>query len=656
MEKLKWKTSHELAFNEEFDFLETILKESRIKDLKKFLHPVAEDELDPFLMTNMKKAVKNLNKFLQTDKWVFVKGDCDVDGATSTSIMIQFIKALKPDVKIFYKSNYNKRHGLFFSDLENLDDEIKNNLGLIIVPDASVSLEQSGQIRKEDKYVDIPIIVLDHHDLSEEMDTITTITVNCMDGKYPNNTLSGAGVVYKFGEAYCDTYGLDRSLISGYIDLASVGIISDSMSLINPETRYIVTEGLKECNQKNLFLNELQNLFEEDMKFGRTITSVGWVIAPKINGVIRYGKPDEQDDLFRAICGEKETIEYQPRRKHKEDPKPEIEIQTLQKAMARVANNVKSRQDTEVRKFVTELEEKIEKEKLLENSILFIDGSGLVTKNTVTGLIANKLASKYQRPVVLLKEFNDKVFGGSGRGYDKGNIDNFKDLLNNSGLFNKAEGHASACGIEIPKDKVEDAIKYFNEKIPVESLCTVYPVDWEIDAINLKEKYVNEVAENYKIWGNDVSEPVFMIKNIHINASNINGYGENNGFIRFVYKDIPFIKKYCRHDEFENMTCKTRATFGENKKDLTLNIIGQFVLNSWEDKIFPQVKILYFDAQENIEKIGTNDSGNTVVKSSKKKTKHVNISIDDEENDILEDKKESTKKKKDEEDFDDFVF
>lgn len=56
-------------------------------------------------------------------------------------------------------------------------------------------------------------MVLDHHDLSEEMDTITTITVNCMDGAYPNNTLSGAGVVYKFGEAYCDLYELDKRLI-----------------------------------------------------------------------------------------------------------------------------------------------------------------------------------------------------------------------------------------------------------------------------------------------------------------------------------------------------------------------------------------------------------------------------------------------------------
>ena len=59
-------------------------------------------------------------------------------------------------------------------------------------------------------------------------------------------------------------------------------------------------------NRHNEFINELEKRFEEEMKFGRTISSMGWVIAPKINGTIRYGKDEEQLDLFRAILGEKE--------------------------------------------------------------------------------------------------------------------------------------------------------------------------------------------------------------------------------------------------------------------------------------------------------------------------------------------------------------
>jgi hypothetical protein len=115
-----------------------------------------------------------------------------------------------------------------------------------------------------------------------------------------------------------------------------------------------------------------------------------------------------------------------------------------------------------------------------------------------------------------------------------------------------------------------------------------------------------------------VPEPLFAISNLKINASNINGYGENNGFIRFIYNGIVFVKKYCSATDFDNMTLKDRKVLGTNKKNLVLNIIGQFVLNSWEDKINPEVKILYFDSCEDLE---GNSSCELEVEDTKKKKK-----------------------------------
>lgn len=76
------------------------------------------------------------------------------------------------------------------------------------------------------------------------------------------------------------------------------------------------------------------------------------------------------------------------------------------------------------------------------------------------------------------------------------------------------------------------------------------------------------------------------------------GYGDNNTFIRFVYNGITFIKKYCPSTEYNIMTLRDRNVFGINKKRLKYNIIGQFVLDKWEDKINPEVKILYYDVEE----------------------------------------------------------
>lgn len=278
--------------------------------------------------------------------------------------------------------------------------------------------------------------------------------------------------------------------------------------------------------------------------------------------------------------------------------------------MARVAYNVKQRQDAEVRKFVKELQAEIETKNLDKNSVLFVDGTKVLTKGTVTGLVANKLASEYFRPVVLLRDKSATEYGGSCRGYDKGGISSIKDFLTDCGMT--VMGHDNAAGVFLNKEDLSEVIKKCNEKLPLSELCTIHTVDWEIEAKKLKKSFVQEVAENYMVFGNTVPEPLFAITDLRINASQINGYGDNNTFIRFVNNGIVFTKKYCSLTDYDVMTMRDRSVLGVNKKDLKLNLICQFVLNSWEDKVNPEVKILYFDVEED-------KNGSGVVKTTKAK-------------------------------------
>ncbi len=621
MEKLLWETKFQNNFDDEYDFLETILRSYDIQDVKSFLHPVKNKVINnPFQMKNMDKAVQVFHDNIGTDKKIVIKVDPDTDGATSAVLTSKIISHFNPEAKIEYIFSFNKEHGLTYKDLS---DYPKDDVGLIIIPDASMLCKDAIQIAKN---YNCPIIVLDHHLVEiEYLDTNTgkwiskneadeikeeesdrikedsyvnyCVAVNDTDGNYPNPTLSGVGVVRKFGEAYCEKYHCNDSWLDEYLDLVSLGIIADSMDLRDLETRWYVLEGLKIENQKNDFLNELQERMADEIHFGRTITNVGWVLAPRINGVVRYGTEKEQRDLFRAMVGEQETVIYQPRRKRATDPKPLPEEHTLQWEMARVANNVKARQDTAVRKFMEQIIDKIDKQGLDKNTILFVDCTDIVDKKSVTGLVANKIASKYLRPVVLLKERSASEFGGSCRGYDKGNIKNLKEFLEQTGLISCA-GHENAAGVFLKKKNVDEVIKKCNEMLPLDQLKTIYPVDWEIPANEMQVRFVKEVAENYEVWGNTVPTPTFAITNLHINASQINGYGETKSFIRFQHNGITYIKKYCPATEFDMMTLKDRHTFGANKKNLVMNLICQFQLESWEDKIYPEVKILYYDVME----------------------------------------------------------
>ena len=108
--------------------------------------------------------------------------------------------------------------------------------------------------------------------------------------------------------------------------------------------------------------------------------------------------------------------------------------------MARVCNNVKQRQDAEVRRFMEKIDDAIIEQNLTNNSVILLDGSDILTKNKVTGLVANKLASKYKRPVLILKSFDNKTFGGSGRNYNEGKLENLKEFLENSKMFNSLAG------------------------------------------------------------------------------------------------------------------------------------------------------------------------------------------------------------------------
>lgn len=593
MNKLLWKTIHQCEFNKEDDYLARILNQVGIEDIYEFLHVNKSHTHDPFLLKNIKAGVDLLHSNL--NKTIFIKRDPDVDGFTSAAYLNGFISDIAPSTKIIIGGSYQKEHGLKISDVEKYCDE----LSLIIIPDAGSGKESVNVYKEIKEKYNIPILVIDHHEICEKTMNYATV-INCKDGEYPNNTLSGVGVVHKFCLAYAAKYDINPKVCEYYLDLVSLGMIADSMDMRNLETRYYALEGLKEENIHNLLIKELAIKNEDEMKLGFTLNNIGWVIAPKINGVIRYGKKEEQDDLFRAMCGEKDDREYQPRRKSKNDPKPPVEIHSLQKTMARVCTNVKQRQDKDVRLYMNELDKEIVSKKLDKNSVIIIDATEIVDKKTVTGLVANKLAEKYYRPIVILRAKDDKTFGGSGRNYDKGIVKDFRNFLNETEVF-ECEGHPSAFGVAIKKEDLPVAVERCNQKLKLNDLVTIHQVDYEVKADQLTSQTVLKVANSYEIWGKGVPEPSFVITNIVIPAKDIVGYGENKGFIRFTYNGVDYIKKYCCKGEWEEMTLRDRNILGENKKTLLLTVIGNFVLNEWEGQRFPQVKIKFFESNEYIQ-------------------------------------------------------
>lgn len=597
--KLNYIVKHQTDFNKAYDLLELLLTSAGVQDVQHFLNTKESDTHDSMLFNNITKALELFKSCaIGENKKVFVKVDSDVDGFTSSAYIIQFIKSISPTTEVLFDISFNKTHGIYYKDVKDIE-----NLNLIIVPDAgSDSIEECKRISE---MKNVPILILDHHEFNNlDIHNYATV-VNCTDGHYPNRNLSGVGVVHKFCLAYCKENNIPLEKANRYLDLVALGMIADNIDLRDYEARYYVIKGLSEDNQNNSFIKEMILRFENEFSLGNTINNFGWTIAPNINAMVRYGTKTEQYDTIRALIGEKEDREYQPRRPRgsdKNSEKPPIEIHSLQKTMARVCCNAKGRQDSKVKKYLETFIDKITAEHLDDNSIIVVDGTDIMDEHTVTGMLANKLAFHYKRPTLVLNRKDENNYGGSGRGYGKGEIANFKDFLTELKLFNKVAGHPNAFGIDINQNNISKVIEECNKRINVTDLVQVYEVDFEIEAHRLKVESVCSVAEHYDIWGNGIEEPRFAITNLIIPACEIKGVQREGsdyvGFISFTYNGIKFIKKYCKKEDFFNMTARDRKTLGKNRKTINLTLIASFELEEYDGIKKPVVVIKDFESNE----------------------------------------------------------
>jgi single-stranded-DNA-specific exonuclease len=572
-------------FLNEDALLETLLINRGVSNPDKLLNLDESCLFDGMLMKNMGKGLELLHKHITQKSKIHVQVDSDTDGNTSAASIIQYIKKVDPTATITYSLHIGKEHGIIMSRLEGFE------IDLLIVPDAGTNDVRESKLLKEKG---AEILILDHHEI--ERVNNHAIVINCKDGEYPNGTLSGAGVVYKFCKEYDKAYGYNYG--DELLDLVALGNIADSMDLRNPETRYIVLKGINVFGEHNLFLQEIVKKNEYQIGDKVNITKIGWNVAPYINATIRTGTDEEKLDTFRALLGEEEEKEYTPR-KSKNNPEPTPQKQTLQEFMARVVTNIKSRQDNIVKKGVAEINEKITEIGLDDNKLLMVDVTELLG-NTYTGLVANKLATQYKRPVILLRQRDDNTYGGSCRNYRLSPIVDFRAFLQELGTFNQLSGHSNAFGFNIHIDQLVPTRDKSNELLKDMVIEDVYKVDYEIPVGRLKKKHIKQVGEWEDIWGNMLDEPLFAITDIVIPITEIELKGEKKNMIRFVSKDITFIKRFTNEEEYNRMILKQAK--GLSKKrigEVKIDVVGKFKLNSYNDSIYPQIEIVDFNSVEN---------------------------------------------------------
>lgn len=567
------------------NIIHDILERRGVENVEQYLN--LDDSIieSPDLYENMKEGATLLSSHINAENNIHILIDTDVDGLTSAAIMYLYIRDLSSEYEkepnVTYHINKGKKHGIEFDNKHFKLDKID----LLIVPDAGSSdREQVQKLFRNN----VDVLIIDHHQLEEvNVKGTAAVLINNQDSpNVKNKNMSGAGVVYKFCR-YIDEY-LGLNFADRYLDLFALGTVGDMMDLREHETKHLVTKGLKQVD--NHFMNEIAE--KNAFMMGGVInpTTIGWNIAPSLNATIRVGKPKERLDMFEALIGVDREVRYKTTKVN--------EMQSLQKTMARVCGNVKGRQDRAVNKNMEEIQNKINKEGLNYNKILIVNVTGLLD-TSYTGLVANKLASYYKRPVVLLQEMKDerKMFGGSGRGYEKHPISDLKQYLLDTGFFEMCAGHPNAFGVKIEKNKVASLIDHINKDLNDIVVENVYTVDYEIPMHKLTTQIIKEVGNAEDLWGKGVKEPLIAITDIRVNSKDIELYGTRGKTIRFKKGDISFQRKFSNEELYEKFIMKSRSGMNVSK-NLNYTIIGRLVVNDWNGKKYYNVDIVDFNVAE----------------------------------------------------------
>ncbi len=566
---MRYKLINDINFNpfSPNEIRNIIFQNREVNDIMNFMSPNENDLLDPFLLDNMKKGIDLLNFHILNDDDIFIIVDSDVDGYTSGSIIYNYIKKNFPKAKIKWMVHDSKAHGI---DMDKIPVDTK----LIICPDSS-----SNEYEKHEKLSeqDINVLVIDHHE-APEYSKYATVINNQLSNNYPNKNLSGAGVAFKF----CQGMEKQLSLSSAFdfIDLAAMGIIADMMDVREMENRYIIQEGLK--NIQNHFFRTL--IDRQKYSLGsQAINSIGimFYISPLINAITRVGTIEEKETMFSAfINGDKQVIS---------DKRGSTinDRETIAEKAVRYCLNAKNKQKKLVDDIKNEIEEKLEKEDLSKSPVILVKLEE-ICNTSLTGLVANQLASKYKRPVLILVEQGDKDknFLGSGRNYNLSEIENLKDTLRDTQLFEFAEGHQSAFGAKIKEGNIDFFLSNIENFFPEqEEIDDNYLVDIILEAKDFNTNIVREISKLRSLWGKGFDEPLVAIQNIPVDGSNLNLMGKNKTHIKFTYNDVSYVKFHLSQEEIERF----------KDKKIIINVVGRCGVNIWQDNFSYQIIIQDYD-------------------------------------------------------------
>ena len=445
---------------------------------------------DPFLMTDMDLAAGRVGLAMQRGEKIAVFGDYDVDGITATCLLTAFLRQCGADVVSYIPGRLEEGYGLNPIAINQLHQE---GVKLIITVDCGITAVDEAQMCKE---LGIDLVITDHHECKDILpEAVAVVDPHRPDGGYPHKNLSGVGVAFKLAAALS---GDQQAVLEEYADMVCLGTVADVM-LLQGENRVFVAKGLESLRHTRR--PGIAALMKESGCAQDTVSasSIGFMLAPRINAAGRMGQIDLAVDLFLTDDPEKAAV--------------------LAKALCDL-----NRQRQSVESGIYDQAVSMLPEGKTPEAIVLADETW---HQGVVGIVASRIAEEFCCPTFLIC-LDGEHGKASSRSFGGFNL--FASLTTLSDLLESYGGHELAAGFTISRNQIpafrraicELAAAYYSDDTPrtcIDIDCAIEPellTIRGIDALNQLEP-----------TGNGCPKPVLMMKKLTVDRIQMVGGGKH---------------------------------------------------------------------------------------------------------------------------------
>lgn len=411
-------------------------------DIARHAKPTMRDFLpDPAEFRDMESAAERIAQAVISGETITIYGDYDVDGATSSALMIQVLRELGVEAGYYIPDRLLEGYGPSGEALVKL---ARDGSSLIVTVDCGAMAYEALEMARDEG---VDVIVVDHHKCAADLPPAAAlVNPNRLD---ESDLAAAHGHLAAVGVAFLLAIELVRKLrAKGYfhdrkepdlmalLDLVALGTVAD-VAALHGLNRAFVSQGLKIlARRERVGMSALMDASR--LKRAPQASDLGFALGPRINAAGRVGDSTLGVRLLTTTDPE-EAREIAERLSALNDDRRAIEAEVQQEAEVQLQGQH-------------------------NHSVHVLSGDGW--HPGVIGIVAGRIKEKTGRPaIVIARDENEGQGKGSGRSISGVDLGAAIIAAREEGLLVAGGGHAMAAGLTIANDKLADFAEFLDTRL-----------------------------------------------------------------------------------------------------------------------------------------------------------------------------------------------